>query len=89
MIATGLSVVVIGINTYFVVNTVNEMDLNWAALVLVVIIGILYLLFCCYLALHMAVSMGNKSLLRFDVITKYVIGMPDSDTGVPNLSYTR
>ncbi|KAK9754256.1 Natural resistance-associated macrophage protein [Popillia japonica] len=88
VIATGLSVVVIGINTYFVVNTVNEMDLNWAALVLVVIIGILYLLFCCYLALHMAVSMGNKSLLRFDVITKYVIGMPDSDTGVPNLSYT-
>ncbi|GJQ81936.1 Mvl [Trypoxylus dichotomus] len=89
VVATLLSVVVIGINTYFIVNTVSDQQLHWPALTLVVLIGIAYLLFCCYLAIHLAISMGNKSLLRFNLVTKYVIGTSETDTGISNLGYTR
>lgn len=85
LVATLLSVVVIGINTFFVVNTVNGLELEWPTLTLVVFFGILYLLFCLYLTIHMAISMGNESLLRFNWVTKYVMGgTANNDTG-----YTR
>lgn len=74
IIAVTLSAVVITINTYFIVSTVNSFNLGWYALTLVVIIGMLYLLFCFYLAIHMAVSMGATSLTRFRFVNKYIYG---------------
>lgn len=63
IVATALSAVVITINIYFVVNTVQE-DLphHWAVILAISIYSILYLLFCFYLTIHMAVSMGATSL---------------------------
>lgn len=63
IIATILSVIVITINIYFVINTVQE-DLphHWAVILAISIYSILYLLFCFYLTIHMAVSMGATSL---------------------------
>lgn len=84
-----LSVVVIGINTYFVVETVNELHLHWFALLIVVIIGICYLIFCAYLVIHMAISMGNTELLRYSLVKKYIMGPIDSQLSVNPVSYSR
>lgn len=89
MVATLLSVVVIGINTYFVVETVHNFNLHWFALTIVVIVGIIYLLFCAYLVAHMAVSMGYKKLLRYKFVTKYVISPVDANLSVNPISYSR
>ncbi|XP_076253827.1 protein Malvolio-like isoform X1 [Rhynchophorus ferrugineus] len=69
-----LSLVVIAINIYFVVSTVNEFNLNWFWLALVIFLGILYILFCTYLVIHMAVSMGDTRLLRYNFVEKYIMG---------------
>lgn len=74
IVAMVLSIVVITINTYFVVSTVNSLHLNVYALIAVVVIGVLYLLFCMYLAIHMAVSMGATSLTRYQFVNRYVCG---------------
>lgn len=84
-----LSVVVIAINTYFVVNTVNEHHLHWFFLLLVIVIGIFYLVFCFYLVLHMAISMGNTSLLRYNFVNKYIMGPVDMTLNIHPISYTR
>ncbi|GLV38284.1 Malvolio [Carabus blaptoides fortunei] len=73
IVATLLSIVVISINTYFVVNTVSDAQLTWGPLTAVVIFGILYLLFCFYLVIHMAVSMGNQRLGRQPLVQRYVM----------------
>ncbi|XP_031845959.1 solute carrier family member malvolio isoform X2 [Nomia melanderi] len=80
IIATALSVIVITINIYFVINTVQE-DLphHWAVIFAISIYSILYLLFCLYLTIHMAVSMGATSLGDLSFVRKY-IGSPVSTT---------
>ncbi|XP_043508608.1 protein Malvolio isoform X3 [Frieseomelitta varia] len=80
IIATALSVVVIIINIYFVVNTVQE-DLphHWLIICGIVIYSISYLLFCFYLTIHMAVSMGATSLGDHWFVRKY-IGTPVNTT---------
>ncbi|XP_018565976.1 protein Malvolio isoform X2 [Anoplophora glabripennis] len=82
-----LSIVVIAINTYFVVNTVNELELHWFPLLVVILVGILYLLFCAYLVVHMAISMGNTRLLRYGFVNKYVMGPIDSALDISPISY--
>lgn len=89
VVATLLSVVVIGINTYFVVDTVHNLHLHWAALAIVVLIGVIYLLFCAYLVIHMAVSMGYSKLLRYRFVSKYVISPVDANLSVNPISYSR
>ncbi|CAG9815191.1 unnamed protein product [Phaedon cochleariae] len=84
-----LSIVVIGINTYFVVNTMNELDLHWFSLLLVIVVGIFYLLFCLYLVVHLIVSIGNTRLLRYDFVNKYVIGPVDATLDISPISYSR
>ncbi|CAH1112007.1 unnamed protein product [Psylliodes chrysocephalus] len=84
-----LSIIVIAINTYFVINTVNSLDFHWFPLLLVVIIGILYLLFCLYLVIHMAISMGNTNLLRYNAVNKYIIGPVDATLDISPISYSR
>ncbi|CAK9834164.1 Protein Malvolio [Anthophora retusa] len=80
IIATILSAVVISINIYFVINTVQE-DLphHWAVILAISIYSILYLLFCFYLTIHMAVNMGATSLADHWFVKKY-IGSPVSTT---------
>lgn len=84
-----LSIVVIAINTYFVINTVNELELHWFPLLVVILVGIFYLLFCVYLVIHMAISMGNTRLLRYGFVSKYVMGPIDSSLDINPMSYSR
>ncbi|KAJ8928893.1 hypothetical protein NQ314_018464 [Rhamnusium bicolor] len=83
-----LSIVVIAINTYFVINTVNSLELHWFPLLLVVIAGIMYLLFCAYLVIHMAIAMGSTHLLRYNLVNKYVAGPLDTTLDICPISYS-
>ncbi|XP_044762683.1 protein Malvolio-like isoform X2 [Coccinella septempunctata] len=83
-----LSIVVIAINTFFVIQTVQHYA-TWPWLVLVAIVGVLYLLFCVYLVLHMAVSMGCEGLLKYDFISNYVVGPVNSQLTVQPINYSR
>lgn len=91
IVATLLSIVVISINTYFVINTVNEAEFTVGPLIAVGIFGVLYLLFCIYLAIHMTVSMGNSWLASMPFVQKYVMGAEtDSPFNLENpVSYSR
>lgn len=89
VIATLLSVVVIGINTYFVINTVNDLELTWFPLLCVILVGICYLIFCAYLVVHMAISMGNIRLTQYDIVKKYVGSPIDINATVTPVSYSR
>ncbi|XP_056637937.1 protein Malvolio-like isoform X2 [Diorhabda sublineata] len=84
-----LSIVVIGINTYFVISSVDKMELNGFLLFLVITVGIVYLIVCCYLVLHMTISMGNTSLLRFSFVNKYIMGPVDATLDISPTCYTR
>ncbi|KAF5304209.1 hypothetical protein FQR65_LT08016 [Abscondita terminalis] len=90
IVAMILSLVVIMINTYFVVSTVESLSLNWYGLVLVAIVGVLYLFFCLYLAVHMAISMGATFLTRYQFINRYVCG-PTAEGQLTNdpVTYSR
>lgn len=72
-VAILLSLVVIGINIFFVYNTVDELELNKGIIAVIIIYGVLYLLFCVYLGIHLAVSMGNQTLSKIGFVQKYVI----------------
>lgn len=90
MIATILSVVVIAINTYFVIATVNEFDLGTFSLFVIVLFGILYLLFCAYLVIHMAISMGNRSMMKYEFVKKYIYTNIDCELSPTTvLNYSR
>lgn len=68
-----LSVVVIGINIFFVGGTIAGLNLPMAALVSIYLAAACYAVFCSYLALHLYVSLGNKSIENKQFIKKYVI----------------
>lgn len=89
VVATLLSMVVISINTFFVVETVGSLHLGWAAFTAVVIVAILYLLFCVYLVIHMAVSLGTTSLTQYDFVGKYVLGDEQRRFTNDPVSYSR
>ncbi|XP_016916627.1 protein Malvolio [Apis cerana] len=85
IVATILSVIVITINIYFVINTVQE-DLphHWAVILAISIYSILYLLFCLYLTIHMAVSMGATSLGNHWLVKKYIGNPVSTKLGLSN-----
>ncbi|KAL6421285.1 hypothetical protein ACFW04_011890 [Cataglyphis niger] len=85
VVSTALSILVITINIYFVIQTVQEdLPQHWAIFLGISVYAILYLIFCAYLAIHMAVSMGATSLGNHWFVTKY-IGTPVSPTlGISN-----
>lgn len=63
VVSTALSILVITINIYFVIQTVHEdLPQHWAVFLGMSVYAILYLIFCAYLAIHMAVNMGATSL---------------------------
>ncbi|XP_008211505.1 protein Malvolio isoform X1 [Nasonia vitripennis] len=89
VVATALSILVISINVYFVSQTVSDIvaeDPTYRTEIIVgiSIFAILYLLFCLYLVIHMAISMGATSLNRFSLINKYIGGPVETSFGLTN-----
>ncbi|CAH0548774.1 unnamed protein product [Brassicogethes aeneus] len=89
IISIMLSILVISINTYVVVDLLNNSHFHWYAITLVVIVGVLYLLFCAYLVIHMAISMGSTRLLRYKIVEKYIMSPNDGTLQVDPISYSR
>ncbi|XP_076759914.1 solute carrier family member malvolio isoform X2 [Xylocopa sonorina] len=80
IIATALSALVITINIYFVIDTVQkDLPHHWAVILAISIYSILYLLFCLYLVIHMSVSMGATFLGDYRFVRQY-IGTPVNTT---------
>lgn len=68
IIASALAVVVITINVYFVLITVQDkVPKHWAILTLIAIFSIFYVTFCIYLVIHMAIHMGATGLTDYPV----------------------
>lgn len=67
-----LSIVIVGINIYFVAEQVIGLDLAVGWEILIYILTILYFIFIVYITLHMYVSMGNTELENNELIQKYV-----------------
>lgn len=67
-----LSIVVILVNIFFVYNTVDEWELEGGAIAAIGVGAVLYLVFCVYLAIHLAAAMGNKTLRESKFVQKYV-----------------
>ncbi|XP_051173252.1 protein Malvolio isoform X2 [Leptopilina boulardi] len=85
IVATLLSVTVISINIYFVINTVDEkLSHHWAVILAFSVFSILYLMFCAYLIIHMAVSMGATSLGNHWFVVKYIGGPVENTFGLSN-----
>jgi len=62
--AIGLSTLVIAVNIYFVISYVVSLGITNPAFILgVIVIGIIYILFCAYLSMDMILSMTNYSWL--------------------------
>lgn len=72
-----LSVIIIAINIFFVYNTVDEWELGPGPVAAIVVGGVIYLIFCVYLAIHMAAAMGSKRLARTPWVQKYVLVSDD------------
>lgn len=70
---TLLSVVIIGINIFFVTDTIIEQNINSLFFIPIGIAAILYFVFVLYLALHCYISFGNKKIEHHPWVQKYVI----------------
>lgn len=63
-----MAATVVTINIYFVIITVEEsVPKHWAILLLIAVYAIMYIVFCIYLVIHMAISMGATSLNKYAV----------------------
>lgn len=89
VIATVLSVVVITINTYLGISTMMQLKLGWFAILVAVIVGVLYLLFCVYLVIHMAINLGFTRLKRYSFVNKYIMGPVDGQLTNNPITYSR
>jgi len=66
-----LSMLVIAVNTYFVISYVIKLNISNPAFILfVVIIGIIYLLFCFYLTVDMMLAMGSTHLASLPLVRR-------------------
>lgn len=77
IMSISLSLGVIIINIYLVIGTIRDYDVPWAVMSVIIVISVLYLLFCLYLVVHMVLTMGGTWLLRFSFVRKYVAGPVD------------
>ncbi|XP_035741843.1 protein Malvolio-like isoform X3 [Vespa mandarinia] len=84
IIATLISALVITINIYFVINTVDEVPHDWPVWLGIAIFAVLYLAFCIYLIIHMAVNMGAGTINNHWFIAKYIGGPVDTNFGLSN-----
>jgi len=66
-----LSMLVIAVNTYFVISYVIKLNISNPVFILfVVIIGIIYLLFCFYLTVDMMLAMGSTHLASLPLVRR-------------------
>ncbi|XP_012275120.1 protein Malvolio isoform X2 [Orussus abietinus] len=72
VVSSMLSALVITINIYFVVSLVNKDVQNWPVFLAICIFGVLYLIFCLYLVIHVAASMGATWINNHWFVAKYV-----------------
>ncbi|GJQ81935.1 Mvl [Trypoxylus dichotomus] len=72
-VAILLSIVVIAINSYFVVATMADIKPHAVLLMLVAVYALLYFVFCVYLIVHMVVFMSKKDFSENNFIKKYVM----------------
>ncbi|XP_015116733.1 protein Malvolio isoform X3 [Diachasma alloeum] len=86
VVATLLSAAVIAINIFFVTQTVNEKlsNPNWAVIFGIIIYAVIYLGFCLYFVIHMAIAMGAEFLTRNRFIAKYVGGPTEMSFALTN-----
>ncbi|XP_033224427.1 protein Malvolio isoform X2 [Belonocnema kinseyi] len=85
IVSTLLSVTVITINIYFVVDSVHRhLPPHWAIILGFSIYAFCYLTLCVYLIIHMAVNMGATSLGNHWFVAKYVGGPVDNTFGLSN-----
>uniref|UniRef100_A0A182VPT8 Uncharacterized protein n=1 Tax=Anopheles minimus TaxID=112268 RepID=A0A182VPT8_9DIPT len=72
VISITLSFTVIGINLYFIIANLQQVNLTAFMIVGVVIFGTFYIAFNVYLILHMMVNLGNKSLATNSFVKRYI-----------------
>eukprot|EP00092_Neocalanus_flemingeri_P010971 GFUD01011814.1.p1 GENE.GFUD01011814.1~~GFUD01011814.1.p1 ORF type:complete len:593 (-),score=189.96 GFUD01011814.1:61-1839(-) len=66
-----LSMLVIAVNTYFVISYVIKLNISNPIFILfVVLVGIVYLLFCLYLTTDMMLAMGSSHLANLPLVRK-------------------
>merc|ERR1719495_2933345 len=66
-----LSLLVIAVNTYFVLTYVIDLGItNAAFIIFLVLFGLAYLLFCLYLTIDMMLAMGHARLASFPIVQK-------------------
>jgi len=66
-----LSMLVIAVNTYFVISYVIKLNISNPAFILfVVFLGIIYLLFCFYLTVDMMLAMGSTHLASLPLVRR-------------------
>jgi len=66
-----LSMLVIAVNTYFVISYVIKLNISNPAFILfVVLMGIIYLLFCFYLTIDMMLAMGSTHLASLPLVRR-------------------
>uniref|UniRef100_A0A182ILM9 Protein Malvolio n=1 Tax=Anopheles atroparvus TaxID=41427 RepID=A0A182ILM9_ANOAO len=73
MVSIALSFTVIGINLYFIVANLEQVELTALMIFGVVIFGTFYITFNAYLILHMMVYLGNKSLAGNRFVQRFVL----------------
>ncbi|KAJ8964406.1 hypothetical protein NQ317_003100 [Molorchus minor] len=67
-----LSVVIVGINVFFVAQQLIDLDLAIGLQIVVYFVAFIYFVFILYLSLHLYISLGNKKLENHPKILKYV-----------------
>ncbi|XP_041785622.1 protein Malvolio-like isoform X1 [Anopheles merus] len=72
-ISITLSFTVIGINLYFIVANLEQVNLTPLMIFSVVFFGMFYIAFNLYLLLHMMVNLGNKAVASNWVIKRFVL----------------
>ncbi|XP_055847861.1 protein Malvolio isoform X2 [Episyrphus balteatus] len=72
-----LTIVVIAINLYFVIDQVRGADLDNLLFVLICIFSVLYLLFNIYLVIHMSACMGSQRLNDSTWVKRLVLPSQD------------
>ncbi|KAJ8951986.1 hypothetical protein NQ318_010732 [Aromia moschata] len=67
-----LSVVIVGINIYFVAVQLVELELNIGVQLVIYLVALIYFIFIIYLSLHLYISLGDKNIENHPLMLKYV-----------------
>ena len=69
ILATLISLLIIAVNIYFVIDFILSKHIsNSVVIVVIVLLGVFYLVFCLYLALDAMIHMGFSKLAGFGII---------------------